>query len=99
MGYEDAGKLRPIVHRMSLVRARMHWHGIGRRRGLLSGSWWRWSVVMLLAGACASKGLMSLPPSACLLASACCHQVEIAVPYSDPNAPYTRKCAFDVGGG
>lgn len=22
----------------------------------------------------------------------------MAVPYSDPNAPYTRKCAFDVGG-
>jgi Cu2+-containing amine oxidase len=33
-----------------------------------------------------------------LPASACC-QVEMAVPYSDPNAPYTRKCAFDVGGG
>ena len=22
----------------------------------------------------------------------------MAVPYADPNAPYTRKCAFDVGG-
>jgi primary-amine oxidase len=24
-------------------------------------------------------------------------QVEMAVPYADPNEPYTRKCAFDVG--
>jgi hypothetical protein len=23
--------------------------------------------------------------------------VEMAVPYADPNHPYTRKCAFDVG--
>ncbi|KAI3429769.1 hypothetical protein D9Q98_010082 [Chlorella vulgaris] len=41
VAYDDAGKLRPIVHRMSLV--------------------------------------------------------EMAVPYADPNEPYTRKCAFDVG--
>lgn len=25
-------------------------------------------------------------------------QVEMAVPYADPNEPFTRKCAFDVGG-
>ncbi|KAL4418888.1 hypothetical protein ABPG77_010057, partial [Micractinium sp. CCAP 211/92] len=41
VGYEDGGRLRPIVHRMSLV--------------------------------------------------------EMAVPYADPNEPFTRKCAFDVG--
>ena len=23
--------------------------------------------------------------------------VEMAVPYGDPNAPFQRKCAFDVG--
>lgn len=41
IGYEDGGRVRPIIHRMSLV--------------------------------------------------------EMAVPYADPNPPYTRKCAFDVG--
>ena len=39
--YEDQGRIRPIVHRASLV--------------------------------------------------------EMAVPYGDPNAPFQRKCAFDVG--
>ena len=39
--YEDQGKVRPVVHRASLV--------------------------------------------------------EMAVPYGDPNAPFQRKCAFDVG--
>ncbi|DBA72671.1 TPA: putative terpene-alkaloid biosynthetic cluster [Trebouxia sp. C0005] len=41
VGYEDQGKVRPVVHRASLV--------------------------------------------------------EMAVPYGDPNAPFQRKCAFDVG--
>ncbi|KAL3159938.1 hypothetical protein ABBQ38_010331 [Trebouxia sp. C0009 RCD-2024] len=41
VGYEDQGKVRPIIHRASLV--------------------------------------------------------EMAVPYGDPNAPFQRKCAFDVG--
>lgn len=39
--YEDGGRLRPILHRLSAV--------------------------------------------------------EMAVPYADPNSPFTRKCAFDVG--
>lgn len=41
VGYEDGGRVRPVVHRLSAV--------------------------------------------------------EMAVPYGDPHAPFTRKCAFDVG--
>ena len=57
------------------------------------------------SGAAVASSLCSLASSAVLSTLSltttqlgCRLQVEMAVPYADPNPPYTRKCAFDVGG-
>lgn len=38
VGYEDAGKLRPIMHRMSLVSALLHWPGMQQKTRALPGT-------------------------------------------------------------
>lgn len=45
----------------------------------------------------ATRGVCSTTP-AWQFCPRFCLQVEMAVPYADPNEPFTRKCAFDVGG-